>query len=119
SFGLSCVHVSPPSREVYKPLPGPPEFISHGCRRACHRPAKRMRGLVGSKQTSEAPVSSSLASTCFHVAPPSVVRYTPRSLPGPNGEPSTAAKAMSGLVGWTIIVPIWPRLPQTCFHVLP
>ena len=56
----SCVQVSPPSRETYRPLPGPPLVRSHGRRRVCHRPANRMRGLFGSKQTSEAPVSSSL-----------------------------------------------------------
>src|SRR5437764_94761 len=62
SPGLSCVHVSPPSRDVYRPLPGPPEVISHGLRRVCHRPANRMRGLFGSRHTSLAPVSASLLS---------------------------------------------------------
>src|SRR5262249_22643261 len=70
----SCVQLSPPSRETYSPLPGPPLVSSHGLRRACHRPAKRMRGLFGSKQTSLAPVSAFFASTRCQVLPPSVVR---------------------------------------------
>src|SRR5262245_58064112 len=76
AFGgaTSCVQLSPPSRETYSPLPGPPLVISHGLRRVCHRPANRMRGLVGSKQTSLAPVSTFFASTRCQVLPPSVVR---------------------------------------------
>src|SRR5262249_21211698 len=93
--GPICFHVSPPSRETNSPLPGPPLVSSHGLRRACHIPAKRIRGLFGSKQTSDAPVSRSLPRTRCHVLPPLVVRYTPRSSFGPNGLPSTAAKAMS------------------------
>src|SRR5437764_1227951 len=54
-----------------------------------------------------------------HFSPPSVVRYTPRFSPGPNGLPSTAAYAVSGLVGCTAMVPIWPTLFQTWVHVLP
>ncbi len=38
---------------------------------------------------------------------------------GAEALPRTAAKAMSGLVGWTIMVPIWPSCFQTCFQVLP
>ena len=38
----SCFQVSPPSREMYRPLPGPPLVSSHGLRRVCHRPANRM-----------------------------------------------------------------------------
>src|SRR5262249_25647325 len=117
--GISCVQVSPPSRDTYSPLPGPPLVISHGRRRACHSPAKRMRGLAASKQTSDAPVSASLNTTRFHVSPPSVVRYTPRSGLGPNAWPSTAAYAMRGSCGCTIIVPICPSCFQTCFQVLP
>src|SRR5262245_32335712 len=56
----SCVQVSPPSRETYRPLPLPPLVISHGRRRTCHSPAKTIRGLDGSKQTSLAPVSAFL-----------------------------------------------------------
>ena len=78
-----------------------------------------MFGLLGSKTTSEAPVSASLNSTRCQVLPPSCVRYTPRVSEGPKGEPSAAANAMSGLVGWTIIWPIWPRAFQTCCQVWP
>src|SRR5579884_2802305 len=72
--GINCVQVSPPSREVYSPLPGPPLVKAHGTRRACHRPANSTRGLFGSKHTSDAPVSLSLNSTRCQVLPPSVVR---------------------------------------------
>src|SRR5579864_7859192 len=72
--GTSCVQLSPPSRETYRPLPGPPLVSSHGRRRACHIPANSTFGLLGSKQTSEAPVSLSFDSTFCHVLPPSVVR---------------------------------------------
>src|SRR5207249_297615 len=71
---FNCFQVSPPSRDTYKPLPGPPEVISHGRRRVCHKPAKMILGLFGSIATSLAPVSESLLSTCCHVLPPSVVR---------------------------------------------
>src|SRR5438270_4093738 len=74
SPALSCFQVSPPSRETYSPLPGPPDVISHGLRRACQRPAKMIRGLFGSRARSLAPVSESLLSTCCQVLPPSVVR---------------------------------------------
>jgi hypothetical protein len=56
------------------PLPGPPLTRSQDLRRACQSPAKRIRGLFGSMQTSEAPVSTSFLSTCCQVLPPSVVR---------------------------------------------
>src|SRR5438132_13426886 len=73
-FGPSSSQVSPLSRDTYSPLPGPPEVISHGLRRVCHKPAKTIRGLFGSRQTVLAPVSAFLDRTCFHVLPPSVVR---------------------------------------------
>src|SRR5947209_4293641 len=72
--GPSFSQVSPPSRETYRPLPGPPLVNSHGRRRVCHIPANSTLGLLGSKHTSEAPVSLSLDSTFCHVLPPSVVR---------------------------------------------
>src|SRR5947209_3583815 len=71
---LTSLKVTPPSRETYSPLPGPPEVNSLVRRRHCHSPAKRARGLLGSRQTSLAPVSASLNSTCCQVLPPSVVR---------------------------------------------
>ena len=82
-------------------------------------PRRGSRDSLGSIAMSDAPVSASFFSTCCQVLPPSFVRYTPRSGFAPNGLPSTAANAMSGLVGWTAIVPIWPRCFQTCVHVLP
>src|SRR5258708_5763924 len=72
--GMSCVQLSPPSREAYRPPPGPPLVNSHGFRRVCQRPANSTLGLDGSRQTSDAPVSASLKRTFFQVLPPSAVR---------------------------------------------
>src|SRR5262249_56650052 len=72
--GTRRVQVSPPSCETCSPLPGPPLVRSQGIRRVCQVPAKRVRGLFGSKQTSEAPASGLTKRTRFHVLPPSVVR---------------------------------------------
>src|SRR6516162_2198568 len=83
SCGPSNFQVSPPSRDTCNPLPGPPLVNSQGCRRVCHMPANTIIGFEGSRQTSLAPVSGFLASTCFQVLPPSSVRYTPRSGFGP------------------------------------
>src|SRR5579864_5549844 len=66
--------VSPPSCETYRPLPGPPLVSSQGRRRVCQVPAKRMRGLLGSKHTSLAPVFSSTNNTFSQFLPPSLVR---------------------------------------------
>ncbi len=71
---FSCVQVSPPSAERYRPLPGPPLLSFQGSRFACHRPANRMRGFDGSIATSAAPVNSSLYRTFCQFLPPSVVR---------------------------------------------
>src|SRR5262249_36536426 len=89
--GPSFSHVSPPSRETCSPLPDPPLTSSQGRRRACHIPASTTRGLLGSMQTSDAPVFSLSCRTFCHVLPPSRVRRTPRFSLGPNGLPSTAA----------------------------
>src|SRR6185295_13365592 len=83
--GLNVIsfHVSPPSVVFHRPLRPPPAFMPHGVRWNFHIDAKRMRGFVGSIVRSIAPVESLMNRTFRHVAPPSVVRNTPRSAFGP------------------------------------
>src|SRR5437879_8415233 len=65
-FVNSC-HVSPPSVDLYSPLPlemnDSPLRISHGATRAAHRFAYTIRAFDGSKTMSAAPVFSSLYRT--------------------------------------------------------
>src|SRR5207248_2405760 len=91
--GTNSVQVSPPSREVNRPLPLPPLVRLQGVRRACHMPAKSTFGADGSRQTSEAPASASRASTCF--------QDLKGSAKGSRGKPASASRA------------------STCFQVLP
>ena len=55
---------------------------------------------------------SSTYSTFCHVAPPSVVRKTPRSGLGPQTCPSAATTTTSGLVGLTTICEICPAFAR-------
>ena len=73
------VHVSPPSVDLNRPLPGPPLDIWYSTRYASHIAANITFGFVRSIATSTAPVLSSRNSTFFQVLPPSVVLKTPRS----------------------------------------
>src|SRR5579864_3531894 len=93
------VHVSPPSVDLKRPLPGPPLDIVYSARKASHRAAKMTLGLWRSIQRSTAPVLSSRKSTCFHVRPPSEDLYTPRSWLGTLYLPKSATKTMLALVG--------------------
>ncbi len=43
---MRCVHESPPSRETYRPLPGPPLMRSHGSRRVCHSAGEQDARIV-------------------------------------------------------------------------
>src|SRR5687768_5443880 len=70
-------HVAPPSREVKRPLPGPPLSRPQVRISSGHMPANRIRELFGSITRSEHPVFSSVNSTRSHVVPPFVERYTP------------------------------------------
>lgn len=70
----SRVHVSPPSRDMKMPLPGPPLSRPHWLTTTCHIPANSTRGLFGSITRLEAPVFSSTNRTFCQVAPPSFVR---------------------------------------------
>src|SRR5215467_12589360 len=65
------VHVSPPSTDLNKPLPGPPDDIWYSVRNASHSAAYITFGFFGSIEMSTAPVLLSRPRTFFHVAPPS------------------------------------------------
>src|SRR5688572_6361924 len=83
------VHVAPPSVDLCKPLPRPPDDISHGVRCACHVATYRMSGFVGSSWMSITPVESLTNSTLLNVRPPSVVLNRPRVGLARNGFPNT------------------------------
>src|ERR1019366_1102294 len=81
---VSRFQVVPPSVDLKRPLLGPENApFSHGPCCACHSTAYTFRGLRGSNARSIAPVRSSLYSTFFQFAPPSVDLNTPRSVLGP------------------------------------
>src|SRR5258708_3163913 len=81
----TSVQVSPPSVDLYSPLPGPPlgGYWLHGVRRARHIAAYNKRGFSAANARSIAPTSAPLSRILRHVAPPSADRYTPRSSFGP------------------------------------
>ncbi len=54
-----------------------------------------MLRFVPERTSALAPVSSSTASTCVHVSPPSVVLKSPRSPPGPKSGPVEATRTTS------------------------
>ncbi len=87
---MSSVQLSPPSVDLYNPLPAPPEENPHGVRCSCHSAAYTMRGFWGSSTRSMAPVESFFERIFCHVLPPSFERYTPRVGLGPNTWPMTA-----------------------------
>src|SRR2546430_16004432 len=97
---VSSVQCSPPSVDLKIPPPGPPDTSCHGLRCACQKAAYSTSGLDGSRTRSEIPVESLRNSTLFHVLPPSVVLYTPRSAFGPKACPWAPTHTMSGLAGW-------------------
>ncbi len=69
--------VSPPSTDLYKPLPLPPEITFHGFRICSHIAAYNTCGLCTSILSSLAPLRELVYRVFFHVFPPSVVLYTP------------------------------------------
>src|SRR3989442_4012990 len=105
---VSSVQCSPPSVDLKIPPPGPPDTSCHGLRCACQKAAYRTSGLDGSRTRSEIPVESFRNSTLFHVLPPSVVLYTPRSAFGPQARPVAPTHTMSRLAGCS-------RKLQICF----
>ena len=65
-------------------------MIVHGLRCPRHAPAYSSLGFDQLIAIETAPVWSLMNSTFCHVLPPSLVRYTPRSGPQPNGWPIAA-----------------------------
>src|SRR5579871_1315404 len=63
---------SPPSVDLYRPLPGPPLITCQGLRPCSHMAAYKMEGLFMSIDNSEQPVISFTNKTFFQVTPPSV-----------------------------------------------
>ena len=72
--GLRVISVqcSPPSVDLYKPLPGPPLDIEYSTRKASQSAAYITFGLCGSIEMSMPPDFASLNNTRRHVLPPSV-----------------------------------------------
>src|SRR6185436_20880963 len=77
-------------------------------------------GALGAMTSSVAPVSESVASTFFHVRPPSVVLKMPRSPPGPNSDPLDATSTVLSFVGSiTMRATCCDRARPIFCHVLP
>ena len=114
------VHVSPPSVDLNRPLPGPPLDIVYSRRNASHSAAYMTFGFRASIEMSTPPVCSSRKSVRFQVLPPSVLLKTPRSSLGALMRPNAATKTMSGLVGWMRIFEMTGASAKpTCVHVFP
>src|SRR5881296_160808 len=108
--GVISVQVSPPSPERNRPLAegavglSPPERYSHPLRRKSHIAANITSGLVGSIVIDVQPVERlPPCRICFHVLPPSVVWYRPRSGESLQSAPGTATKTVSLFFGLTTI----------------
>src|SRR6184192_2441619 len=106
--GVISVQVFPPSVERNNPLAegavglSPPERYSQPLRRKSHIAANMISGFVGSIARSVQPVERfDPLRTWFHVLPPSVVLYRPRSGESLHNAPGTAAKTVSLLLGST------------------
>src|ERR1035438_1042913 len=93
------VHVFPPSDDLYKPLPFPPELKDQGVLLNSHIPAYMISGFCQSIATSLHPVFSSTYRIFSQVFPPSDVLYKPRSGPGFQSGPSAATNTVFGSFG--------------------
>ena len=109
-------HVSPPSVERHMPLPGPLPANPNSRRRRWYVAATSVRPS-GEMTTSVAPVFASTQSTFCQVAPPSFVRYRPRSSFGPNRCPTAATNTMFAIARIDDDAADRLRLAQS--HVLP
>ena len=79
-----------------------------------------MVGSSGANSRSTAPVLSETKRTFSQLAPPSRLRYTPRSGFGAKGLPMAATYTRSGSSGWMRIAPLFPvRSSPMCVHVWP
>jgi hypothetical protein len=86
----------------------------------CHIDAYTMSGLFGSSTTSAAPVCWLTVSTAFHVWPPSVVLYTPRSPPDDQSGPCEATYTTLELRGSILMLPMCSEFARpTRVHVAP
>ena len=113
-------HVSPPSVERQSADSGPPEMYPYVRRYRCHVVASRTSGLRGSIAMSLAPAHVPPSSTFFHVLPPSVVLYRPRSPPFRDSGPWAATQTTSEFFGWITIFPMCSdSLRPTLVHVRP
>ena len=106
SPGVTSRQVRPPSVDLWMPEPGPPASSDHTVRRRSYVAAYMMSGSTGSNSTSVTPVSSSTVSTAAQEAPPSSVRYSPRSPPADHSGPSAATNTVLPSRGSTRILPM-------------
>src|SRR5439155_26277807 len=119
-FRVISVHVSPPSVDLNRPLPGPPLDIEYSTRYASHSAAYMVLGSRRSMATSTAPVLLSRNSTFRQVWPPSVLLKSPRSSLGAPYLPNAATNTMSGFEGWMRIFEIaCTSLNPKWVHVMP
>src|SRR6185437_12673447 len=116
----SRVQVTPLSREVNTPLPGPPPFCCQVRWETCQVPANNTLGLPGSMLRPEQPVSWLTNSVRFQVLPPSVVRNTPRSCCGAEARPSAHTSTLFGSRGLITMREMRPvSVRPMCCQVLP
>src|SRR5690606_10665799 len=116
----SLRHVVPPSTDLCRPLPAPPDRKKSGCRRKSHIPAYRTSGSDGSTARSPQPVPASTNSTLLQVSPPSSERNTPRSAWSAKAYPVAQTKtrfAFSGCTSSCAICresasPLWVQLSR-------
>src|SRR5262245_36265547 len=101
----SSVQCSPPSVDLNRPLPGPPDRNVHAWRRKSHMAAKTVDGSCALEASIAQPVDwFAPASTLFHVVPPSVVRYTPPAALSFHRCPVAQARTVLPLRGSTMIL---------------
>src|SRR6185436_12170788 len=84
----------------------PPSSKFQARRVRYHMAAYNSSGFFGLISMSTERVLSSTYNVCFHVLPPSIVLYTPRSLLGEYKCPSTDTQAISAFVGCSTILPM-------------
>src|SRR5262245_2470948 len=100
----SSLQCSPPSVDLNRPLPGPPDRNVHACRRKSHIAAKTVDGSCALEASIAQPVDGFVpASTLDHVFPPSVVRYTPPAVLSFHRCPVAHASTVLPLRGSTMI----------------
>src|ERR1035437_2894868 len=109
------VHVSPPSVDLYIPLPGPPLDICHSLRYASQSAAYMTFGFFWSISTSMPPDAGPLYRTLRQLFPPSVDLKMPRSSLLTPYFPKSATNTMFGFVGWMRMREIASEFPKPTF----